>query len=195
MVLGYHLVLSAYGFWLPNDPRGSCSHFVGSEEIFRFGKATTVHTHHSVADAPHDRRLRQTAKQALKRKPVHFSGVQARAVGRGFALAVQSHSISIWACAIMPNHVHLVVGRSAFSIEEVSAMLKRRATEQLIAEGLHPFSKQLNKRLPSIWAVGEWKVFLDAPEAIISCIQYVEANPIHTGLRPQRWSFVVPYEP
>jgi len=25
MVLGYHFIFSAYGFWLPNDPRGSWS--------------------------------------------------------------------------------------------------------------------------------------------------------------------------
>jgi len=30
MVLGTHLILTAYGFWLPNDPRGSWSDFVGS---------------------------------------------------------------------------------------------------------------------------------------------------------------------
>jgi hypothetical protein len=29
-VLAYHVVLGAYGFWLPNDPRGSWSDFVGS---------------------------------------------------------------------------------------------------------------------------------------------------------------------
>ena len=30
MILGFHVVFGAYGFWLPNDPRGSWSDFVGS---------------------------------------------------------------------------------------------------------------------------------------------------------------------
>jgi hypothetical protein len=37
MVLAYHLIFSMYGFWLPNDPRGSWSEFVASWELFRFG--------------------------------------------------------------------------------------------------------------------------------------------------------------
>lgn len=40
MVHGYHVVLAHYGFWLPNDPRGSWSEFVASWEIARFGKTT-----------------------------------------------------------------------------------------------------------------------------------------------------------
>lgn len=30
MVLAYHVIFGAYGFWLPNDPRGSWSKFVAS---------------------------------------------------------------------------------------------------------------------------------------------------------------------
>ena len=40
MILGYHLIITAYGFWLPNDPRGSWSDFVGAWELLRFGRAT-----------------------------------------------------------------------------------------------------------------------------------------------------------
>ncbi len=40
----YHVILSAYGFWLPNDPRGSWSDFVWSWELAKFGPATKVST-------------------------------------------------------------------------------------------------------------------------------------------------------
>jgi len=30
MVRGYHVIFGMYGFWLPNDPRGSWSDYVGS---------------------------------------------------------------------------------------------------------------------------------------------------------------------
>jgi hypothetical protein len=36
---GYHVVMSMYGFWLPNDPRGSWSEFVRRWELVRFGKS------------------------------------------------------------------------------------------------------------------------------------------------------------
>ncbi len=40
MIHGYHVIFGTYGFWLPNDPRGSWSEFVASWELSRFGKAT-----------------------------------------------------------------------------------------------------------------------------------------------------------
>ena len=47
MIRASHVIFSAYGFWLPNDPRGSWSDFVGSWELQRFGPATKVNVRHS----------------------------------------------------------------------------------------------------------------------------------------------------
>lgn len=41
MIVGYHLIFSAYGFWLPNDPRGSWSEFVGAWDLFQAGGKAT----------------------------------------------------------------------------------------------------------------------------------------------------------
>ncbi|MBE3096792.1 MAG: hypothetical protein IMZ55_10790 [Acidobacteria bacterium] len=79
MALAWHLIFGAYGFWLPNDPRGSWSDFVGRWELVRFGKATKVDVPWSLAAVEHDRRLRGETKQALKFPPVEFSGRQALA--------------------------------------------------------------------------------------------------------------------
>src|SRR2546423_10304608 len=100
MVVGYHVIFSAYGFWLPNDPRGSWSDFVGSWELFRYGPATKTTSRRSVAHKPHDRALRLAAKQALKYPPVNFNGVQARAAAIGFAAFAAKSKLNIWACAI-----------------------------------------------------------------------------------------------
>src|SRR5882762_9944788 len=106
MILGYHVVFGAYGFWLPNDPRGSWSEFVGSWELFRYGPATKTNERGSLARRTHDRAKRIEAKGALKYPPVQFSGVQARAVARGFARYVGLSNLPVWACAILPDHVH-----------------------------------------------------------------------------------------
>jgi hypothetical protein len=59
MVRWYHAILSAYGFLLPNDPRGSSSDFVWAWELYRFGgPATTVSDKRSYAQDPHDARFR-----------------------------------------------------------------------------------------------------------------------------------------
>src|SRR5439155_12959504 len=81
MILGFHSIISNYGFWLPNEPRGSWSDFVASWELFRFGPATKVDTHRSVAHRPYDRTIKREMQRALKHDPVRFTGQQARILG------------------------------------------------------------------------------------------------------------------
>ena len=37
MVAGFHLIWTAYGWWLPKDPRGSSSHEIRVEKIAELG--------------------------------------------------------------------------------------------------------------------------------------------------------------
>jgi REP element-mobilizing transposase RayT len=192
MIIGYHVILSAYGFWLPNDPRGSWSDFVRSWELLRYGPATKVDTRQSVAARPHNRALRLAAKKALTYPPVHFSGVQARAIGRGFRDFVQRSGLVVWACAILPEHTHLVIGRHRYKAEQVANLLKGAATRQLVAEGIHPFQNwaEPDGRVPRCWAAQCWIVFIDQEAVLRNAIQYVERNPLKEGKPFQRWPFV-----
>src|SRR5262249_52150793 len=196
MVVGYHVVIGAYGFWLPNDPRGSWSTFVGSWDLYRCGRATFTTETWSLANTPHDRALRTVAKKALNRPAVQFSGVQARAIGRGFARYVEQSGLRVWACAILPDHLHLVVGRFRLKIEPVVIQLKGAATEQLIEEGIHPFgdTRLPNGRPPKCFARGQCAPYLDTVEDIRRAIQYVDDNPLNEGKPGQNWSFVVPFD-
>ncbi len=196
MLLGWHLIFSTYGFWLPNDPRGSGSSRVWAKHLYDVaGDATKVLTTHSVAQRPHDVRLRRTAQDALKYPAVRLTGVQARAVGRGVAAVLPKVGLVVHACAIMPDHVHVVVAAHKFAGDEIIECLKRAGTRGLNAEGLHPLQDyaRTNGRLPSPWAGGGWKVMLGTPEKVRAAIAYVEENPVRTGLHGQRWGFVTPY--
>ena len=88
MVYGYHFIFSAYGFWLPNDPRGSWSDTIRVFDLLQFGPATKVTTTRNLAHEAHDRERRLVAKNALRYPPVRFTGIQARAIARGFSVAV-----------------------------------------------------------------------------------------------------------
>jgi REP element-mobilizing transposase RayT len=192
MILAAHGIFGAYGFWLPNDPRGSWSDFVRSAELRRFGPATKIDIRQSVAHRPHDIVARRTAKSALRLKPVRFTGLQARAVARGFAQAVEESNYEILACAIMPDHAHVVVRKHAHSFERIFSHLKARATHRLVEESLHPFAHiaDSRQRFPSVWAHRCWKVYLNSNDEILQRIRYVELNPVKAGLKPQCWSFV-----
>ena len=155
-VLAYHLIITAYGFWLPNDPRGSWSEFVRAWDLFRAGgKATKISDHRSVAHVPHDRAKRLETKKHVVREAVRFSGLQARAIANGFADYVRRSGCIIFACAVMPDHVHFVVERFRYPIEKVARQLKAAATTSLFDERLHPFQTEhyADRRAPSPWGV------------------------------------------
>ncbi|MGI9014193.1 MAG: hypothetical protein ACR2GY_08085 [Phycisphaerales bacterium] len=132
-------------------------------------------------------------KKKLKYPAVTLNGVQARAVGRGFAAYFQkANNAPCWACAILPDHVHLVVGRGRYEAEKLVIAIKGCATRQLKEEGIHPQRELVRPSgsVPKCFARGEWKIFLD-PEDVTRAIRYVEDNPLKEGLPRQSWSFVV----
>jgi REP element-mobilizing transposase RayT len=194
MIHAYHVIWGAYGFWLPNDPRGSWSDFVGAWELARFGRATRTIERRAV-DPARWAAWRAAAIQSLRFPPVQLNGRQARSVGIGFGVGVRKSRLTIWACSILPEHVHLVVARHTYKVEQICNLLKGEATKQLKAELLHPqqeFQRD-GGRVPSMWAEGQWKVYLDTEEAIEAAIRYVEENPIKEDKPPQQWPFLTPF--
>jgi REP element-mobilizing transposase RayT len=196
MIHGYHVILPTYGFWLPNDPRGSWSETIRKWELVRFGPTTKSHDRRSLEDlSPEEIAQRDAARKALAYPPVTLTGQQAAAVGRGFAAKAAKSNYTIWACSILPEHTHLVIARHTYKIEQIANLLKGAATSQLMKENCHPlaaYAKQ-GKRPPRMWAEHEWKVYLDCEESIEKAIGYVEGNPIKEDKPKQKWSFVTPF--
>jgi hypothetical protein len=195
MVLACHLVFTTYGFWLPNDPRGSWSDFVRSWELFWYGAATKITTRASVAGRDHDRDLRRVQKSALRYDPVRFTPAQLASVARGFSRAVSESGYVVFACSILPEHVHLVVQRHRNLGEQIIGHFKTRATQQLVAAGLHPFlhHRRPAGSVPPAWGSRGWRVYLDSVEAILRAIAYVQDNPAKQGEPRQAHAYVTPY--
>ncbi len=194
MIHGYHVVMGLYGFWLPNDPRGSWSDFVGAWELLRFGRTTKKFERTTkLSDA--EKQLRAEAKRHLKYPPVELTGRQALAVAKGFANYCRTSCATIWACSILPEHVHLVIARHRYKIERVANLLKGAATKQLRVEGLDPMAAHTAPGRPirGPWARRQWNVYLDSEQAINNAIRYVEQNPLKDGKVRQHWSFLTPF--
>ena len=188
----HHLIITAYGFWLPNDPRGSGSSEVKAQHLFESGGyATKVSTSRSVAAKPHDRAASLAAKKRLKWPAVRFSGRQARAIVRGIAQQLPKIELKLFALAIMPDHLH-AVSYSPLSSNKQMAFMKASGTRGLNAEGLHPLARmpKSNGRVRSPWAAGGRWVKLETERDVRRTIRYVEQNPIKSGLRAQIWSCV-----
>jgi len=195
MVLAYHVIITAYGFWLPNDPRGSWSNAIRAWELLRFGPATKTSTRASVAHSPHDHAQRHAAKSALRYPPVSFTGRQCLAIAHGFKSAIDRSALRLHACSILPEHIHLVIARHRLPIERIRQQLKGESSKSLRSANLHPFQTILMKsRSPHTpWTAGGWDVYLNTPADIRRAIRYVEQNPLKENKPPQHWSFTTPY--
>ena len=189
MVLAYHCIFGMYGFWLPNDPRGSGSDYIGSWDLFRYGPATKTRGQQSRAGIEHDHSLRTEAKGALHYPPVILTGRQAVTVVAGFAQAAAEGGYLLHACAVLPDHIHLVVGRHSRRIRQIVGHLKSCATSQL-----RKASEWQGDERP-VWGEHGWNVFLNDLDRVERAIAYVEENPEKEGERRQNRSLVTPFNP
>ena len=195
MVHGYHAIWGTYGFWLPNDPRGSWSDMVYSWELTRFGRATRGNGQIEVEPEEYAQ-WRTEARKALKYPAVTLTELQVEAVATGFKRFCAKSGWMIWECSIMPEHVHLVLARHRYKCEIAVNLLKGEATKMLLEETLHPMSRYRTENppyLPSMWAERQWITFLDNEEAIDNAIRYVKNNPTREGRPPQCWDVVQPF--
>ena len=192
MVHAYHLIFGTYGFWLPNDPRGSWSDFVGKWELVRFGKSTRSTERRELTEE--ERQQQRLAKQQLKYDEVTLTGEQALAAANGFKHVINNNHIHAWACSIMPQHVHMVLARHNASIEQTVIRLKSEATKQFVSQNIHPMEKYRNDdRVPRPWSRGCWKVYLEDEQSIFDAIDYVKQNPLEEDMPAQNWSFIRPF--
>ena len=193
MVIAYHCTFTAYGFWLSNDSRGSWSDFVRSFDLYLTGAATKTDETQSLAKRPLDRAQRAEARAALRYPVIRFNRAQIECIARGFARAVEESGYVVLACAILWDHVHMVIERyQGRTIERIIGHLKTRATQQLTLERLNPMTRFASEdgRAPSVWVQHGWNVFLNNQEEIERAIEYDEKNPEKMGLPRQNWSFV-----
>ncbi|MHB8866380.1 MAG: transposase, partial [Pirellulaceae bacterium] len=163
--------------------------------LARFGKATRSHDRVDIEPAEYAV-WRAAAQQALKYPAVTLTGAQALAVGQSMGDFVRKSGLVVWACSILPEHVHLVLGRHRYKIEQAANLLKGAAQTHLVAAGLHPLAvyRMPSGRVPSMWADKRWKVYLDSEEAMENAIRYVNENPMREGNPRQTRSFVRPFE-
>lgn len=195
MVRWYHLIMTAYGFWLPNDPRGSWSEFVASWVLYKFGAATKTSEKRSLAHDPHDRARRLAAKTALKYPPVRIDDRQRSLIADGFEQAVSEGDYVLHALCIGHDHSHAVLSRHERTIERIAGHLKSKATMALTRAEAHPLAeyRKPDGTVPTPWSEGIWSVFINDEDQLKAAIEYVRRHPLKEGLAAQEYRFVIPY--
>lgn len=91
-----------------------------------------------------------------------------------------------YACAIMPDHVHMLLRKHRDDAETMLDKLQATTREAIIHHSLRPADHP-------VWGGCGWKVYLDHPQEVWGVIRYIEDNPRKQQLPTQAWPFVTPY--
>lgn len=181
MIIAYHAIFTTYGTWLPNDPRGSYSKAIYNAELAELGRIQ-YGRQNPQPGRQSMRRFRTAAVRRLSRPPCYISDATRPIIADAFREVTKRLNLTVSACAIMNDHVHLLVLRSKHRIEYLINQFKGGATAALKL-----------KKTP--WTKGGWKVFINDEDALYAAAEYIEANPDAAGLTAQRWEFVTPLPP
>jgi len=186
LVIAHHLMWTLYGWWLPNDPRGSTSQTIRNDLVAELGEL--YRGRRQLQPAGHEiRAFYEQAAMALEHPVLEFSPSDFSTVADSMGAAIHECGYACYAGAIMPDHVHLVIRKHRDLGEAMIEKMQTLSRERLVQVGVR------EKRHP-VWTRGGWKVFLDHPDEVRRTIKYVENNPVKRRLPVQRWSWVTPYD-
>jgi REP element-mobilizing transposase RayT len=186
-IIAHHLTWTLYGHWLPNDPRGSGSEAVRDPKLEPLGEIH--HGRKPVQLQPTRGELRAFYREVeakLDYQTFWMDEAKRQAVGDAFAEVIAKRKYTVWACAILSNHAHMVIRRHRDDalamwngIADVAKVRLRSFAD--VAED-HP-----------VWAARPYKVFLRTPDEVRSRVASVERNPEKEGLSRQQYHFVQSY--
>jgi REP element-mobilizing transposase RayT len=186
MIAGYHLIWTAYGWWLPNDPRGSSSHEIRSAEIADLGE---LH-HGRKRIQPAGRVVREfydAAQDKIKHELRTFDDRELAAVAEAFGEVIRLRAYTCYACAMMPDHVHLLIRKHRDAAETMIDAL-----QQASCYAVHDCKRRAIDH--PVWGGPGWKVFLETVDDMRRVVRYIENNPVKAGRPRQYWEFVQPYD-
>jgi REP element-mobilizing transposase RayT len=186
VVAAFHLIWTAYGWWLPNDPRGSSSHEIRIEQIADLG---ALH-HGRKRVQPPGKEIREFYEQArnvLQHPLLTFEDEDIDLIAESFAQAMTEQRYTCYACAIMPDHVHALIRKHRDRAETMIERLQEASRAKLIEAG---------RRSPThpVWGGPGWKVFLYTADDLRRIARYIQDNPIKAGRPQQQWGFVKQYD-
>jgi hypothetical protein len=185
IVIAYHLIWTIYGYWLPNDPRGSSSKVIRRDLLKELGEL-----HHGRRKIqPSRAQLHEfdaRAAKLLKFPVIELSAAMLTTAARAFAQVIQSCKYTCYACAIMPDHVHLIIRKHKHTAETMMTNLQRESHLLLREQGFFDLQHP-------VWGGQGWSLFLDHPDECVAD-DSVCGNPIKGELRAQVFEFVTPYD-
>ncbi len=184
-VIAHHLILTGYGHWLPNDPRGSLSHELKKPGL---GEAGAMHLGRKRVQPSREelKAFRRRIDPLLQWPIIWFDDAKRQAAGEACGQVITTRGYTCYAAAVMNNHVHLLIRRHR---DKAEAMID--ALWEMLGDAIRALPDVPEDH--PVWSRDPYKQFKSTPEQVWSCIDYINGNPRQAGKPPQHWPFVQPY--
>ena len=171
--LGYHIVKSAYGLWLPGDDRGHWSQ-AWDEQIGYY----EPHTFHEG-----DPVRKRMATERMKHLPVRFDQAMRLSVENAIAKCTAESAWKIVAGSIESTHTHLMITYSGLDIHRTIKWLAQCMTKAIHRETAHT---------GPVWCEGVWCTYLFDESYWQNSIRYIERHNERRGVGPRPYGFITP---
>ena len=173
--LGYHLVKSGYGLWLPGDVRGHWSS--AWDDKIGYIEPHTLH-----AGDPVRRRM---AAERMRHAPVRWSAQMVDALAHAIGRCCRDSPWRVAACCIEPTHLHLLVTYSKLDIERTAKWLAQQMTRAVHERTTHT---------GPVFCAGKWCMFIFDTDHWGRTRAYIERHNTRRNLPAQPWPFVAPID-
>jgi REP-associated tyrosine transposase len=187
-IVAHHLILTLYGHWGVNDPRGSGSVGFYDEKFEDLGP---IHRGRKPArEQPSREELRAyhaAAGELMSHRVLWLDAAKRQATAEAFGEVVRGRGYTCYACAVLTNHAHVLI---RIHRDEALTMWQALANESRLR--LRRF-EDVDDGHP-VWGARPYKVFLYTPADVERVIGYIEGNPGKEGLEAQRYAFVKAYD-
>ncbi len=186
MVIGHHIILTGYAHWLPNDPRGSMSLEVYSPKLAELAQ---VHFGRKKKQPSREelRAFYREAREYLAYQVLWFDDAERQAITDAIGRIIEREKLTCYACAVLTNHVHLLMRKHRLSSEHMLGAFKDGIRGHL----------QTREHVPAdhpVFSADHRVLFKSTTESVRRCITYIAGNPRKHGLPPQEHDFVAPYD-
>jgi hypothetical protein len=170
--IGYHLVKSGFGLWLPGDERGHWSE--AWDEQLGYIEPHTLHSGDPVR--------KRMAEERMKHPPVRFTREMMDVI---MAMAGECAAKSEWkiaAAAIECTHMHLLITYSGIDINKTAKWLAQEMTKAMHRQTSHA---------GPVWCEGRWRGFIFDILHWNSTIKYIGQDNERRGLPTKPYDFIM----
>lgn len=171
--LGYHIVKSGYGLWLPGQERGHWSS--AWDDQLGYIEPRQLH-------GGDPTRLRM-ARERMTHPPVRFTPEMMQAIAETIGRCVADSPWQIAAASIEPTHLHLLITYSGLDIDRTAKWLAQQTTKVVHQQTPHE---------GPVWCEGSWRGYVFDTTQWHATRRYIERHNQRRGVGACPYDFVEP---